>query len=158
MIRHQLIEFVAGDDWEINVTLLDEAGHPYDLTQSPTIKWRMYSDAGVVVNDSQAIITVTDPANGGCSIFVAAAVSTTVPAGIYTDALRLIIGGESGTLLFGSIDVIGDPWRLTAAVASSDGVIVDMTDRLRIERHLERKQLVLTRPTSAIPREQSRRR
>ena len=33
--QHALIDFYAGDDWEIRATLLDENGDPYNLSPLP---------------------------------------------------------------------------------------------------------------------------
>jgi len=127
--KHPLIEFVAGDDWEILATLLDENGNPYDLTQTPTIKWCLMDDRSRVVIGDEAIITVTDAENGQCSVLIPHTVSTTVAGGLYTDALRLTIAGATGTLLLGMVNVVGDPWAvLTREVVTS----IDLVTPTRI--------------------------
>lgn len=110
--KHPLIEFVAGDDWEIVATLLDENGNPYDLTQSPTIEWCLLDEKQRRVIDDEAIITITDAENGKCSVLIPHSVTTTIGGGLYTDALRLTIAGSVGTLLVGMVNVIGDPWAI----------------------------------------------
>jgi hypothetical protein len=110
MTTHSLIEFVAGDDWEIVATLLDENGFPYDLTAPHTIKWRLIAVNGIAVIGDAAVITVTDATHGVCSVRVPAAITSPLVGGVYTDALRLVMGGETGTLLMGPVSVIADPW------------------------------------------------
>lgn len=121
--KHSSIEFVGGDNWEIAATLLDETGKAYDLTLAHTIKWCLMDGQGNRVLDSsvagQVTITTTDAVNGKVSVLVAPTVSTTVKGGTYTDALRLTIGGETGTLLMGPVNVIGDPWAASVFAASA---------------------------------------
>jgi hypothetical protein len=112
MTPHPPIEFVAGDDWEIVATLLDENGFPYNLTQSPVVKWRLVASSGLAVIGDEAIITFPDALHGVCSVVIQAHVTSSVVGGHYTDALRLVMGGETGTLLMGQVNVIGDPWLL----------------------------------------------
>jgi hypothetical protein len=107
---HPPIEFFAGDDWEIQATLLDENGEPYDLSGSPVIKWRLMDFHYVAIIGDEAIITLLDAPNGLVSVKIAAAVTTILNTGLYSDALRLVMGGESGTLLGGPIAVVADPW------------------------------------------------
>jgi hypothetical protein len=111
MNLHPLIDFVAGDDWEIVATLLDENGRPYDLTGSHTIKWRLIANSsGIAVIGDEAVITLPDAANGVCSVVIPSAITSPVVGGRYTDALRLVMSGETGTLLMGQVNVISDPW------------------------------------------------
>jgi hypothetical protein len=113
---HTAIEFTAGDTWEINVTLLDENGAPYDLTQPGLeIKWTLLDRSYKQVLIGAANIVVTDGPAGKCTIFIAAETTTVLAAGTYTDALRIIYGGTSGTLLVGPINVRADPWANQAA-------------------------------------------
>jgi hypothetical protein len=112
--KHSRIEFVAGDDWEIQATLLDENGNPYDLTGTHQIKWCLMDVRHQVVLGDEAIITVLDAINGLVSVVLPAAVTTNIDEGLYTDFLRLIIG-QTGTLLQGLVEVTGDPWRVPAS-------------------------------------------
>lgn len=108
--KHPPIEFIAGDDWEIRATLLDELGVPYDLSQPHTIKWRLLNEKQVAMIGDDAIITITDGVAGKCSVKVPSAVSTVLVGGFYMDALRLTMAGETGTLWFGVVNVVSDPW------------------------------------------------
>jgi hypothetical protein len=111
MTRHDLIEYVAGDDWEILATLLDEDGQPYNFTLATSVvTWRLVDVNGVAVIGDEAQITYVDPVNGVVSVHIPAAATSPVTSGIYSDALRLAMGGEVGTLLAGPVNVIGNPW------------------------------------------------
>jgi hypothetical protein len=113
---HTAIEFTAGDTWEILATLLDENGDPYDLTVAPEIKWTLLDRAyNRILEGTDAVITVTDATAGQISILIAAATTSPLPAGIYTDALRMTFGGTVGTLFVGPIYVRADPWAIQAA-------------------------------------------
>jgi hypothetical protein len=109
--KHPRIEFIAGDDWEIQATLLDENGVPYNLNLgNPVIKWRLVNVYGVAVIGDEAIITIVDPPNGLVSVVVPSAITSPVVGGTYMDDLRLIMANETGTLLTGIVEVRGDPW------------------------------------------------
>jgi hypothetical protein len=117
--RHPDLEFVAGDDWEIATTLLDENGNPYDLTQPNTVKWILLNASQLVAIASDKVtISYTAPTTGKCSVLVPSTVTTLVPGGAYTDYLRLIMSGQTGTLLIGPILVIGDPWTAPVAMTT----------------------------------------
>ena len=109
---HPPIQFFAGDDWEIQATLLDETGTPYDLSGSPSpiIKWRLMDFRYTAIIGDEAIITILDPLNGFVSVKVAGSVTTILNTGLYSDALRLVMAGQSGTLLGGPVAVVADPW------------------------------------------------
>jgi hypothetical protein len=118
---HPPIQFFAGDDWEIQATLLDEEGVPYDLTQgSPVIKWRLMDFRYVAIIGDEAIITFLNAPNGLVSIKIAGSVTTILNTGLYSDALRLVMGGESGTLLGGPIAVVADPWAFPEGIQMSN--------------------------------------
>jgi hypothetical protein len=68
LITPPTLEYVAGDDWEIRATLLDESGKPYDLSGSPIIKWILYDSAHNHIVDREAIITIIDATAGVISI------------------------------------------------------------------------------------------
>ena len=111
MNKHPRIEYVAGDDWEISATLLDETGTPYNLNLgNPVIMWRLLNVYGSAVIGDEAAITITDAINGIVSVWVPASVTSPLTSGLYVDALRLHLTNETGTLLMGLIEVIGDPW------------------------------------------------
>lgn|SRR5262245_16969865 len=109
--QHIGVELVAGDDWELSILMLDENGDPYDLTQA-TILWCLMDISYVqVVNTEDVVISITDPIGGTCLIHIPHDITTILPAGLYTDTLRIVIGGIYTTLLFGQISVMADPWR-----------------------------------------------
>ena len=65
--KHPVIEFVAGDDWEIRATCLDENGNAYDLSGSPTIMYLLYDDQHSHIIDSPIITIMGDPKLGNIS-------------------------------------------------------------------------------------------
>lgn len=115
---HPVFQFFGGDDWEISATLLDENGVPYNLT-SAQIKWTLIDNAGRRILDvADVSISITNALAGTCLINVAAAKTTTIAAGRYTDALRIVIGGITSTLNMGPVQVVADPWRAAQSTAS----------------------------------------
>jgi hypothetical protein len=110
--QHALIDFYAGDDWEIQATLLDENGDPYNLSPLPTIEWALVDrNYNRVINGTDISISVVDAAAGKCAILVPAMTTTVLAAGTYTDTLRITIGGIVSTLSAGSIHVIADAFK-----------------------------------------------
>jgi hypothetical protein len=107
---HTIFQFIGGDDWEISATLLDENDNPYNLTGA-TIKWTLIDNAGHrVIDDPDVAISIINAAAGTCLIMVAATKTTTILAGRYSDALRIVKGGVASTLSYGPVQVITDPW------------------------------------------------
>ena len=137
---HPRINFVAGDDWEISATLLDENGIPYDLTLgNPVIKWRLVNVYGVAVVGDEAIITITNAANGICSVWVPSSVTSPVVGGLYVDALRLNAGNETGTLLMGLVEVTADPWlnpEVVPLAKSSSPVLLSAPVTWKVNRSI----------------------
>lgn len=115
---HPVFQFFGGDDWEISATLLDENGVPYNLTNAQ-VKWTLIDNAGRRILDvADVSISITNALAGTCLIMVAAAKTTTIAAGRYTDALRIVIGGITSTLNMGPVQVVADPWRAAQSTAS----------------------------------------
>lgn len=121
MTPHSIFEFIGGDDWEIQATLLDEYDNPYDLTGA-TVKWTLADSLGKsVLGEGDSIISVTNALAGICSVVVPAAKTTTVVSGLYHDALRIVIGGITSTLAMGPVGVTTDPWMAQTEVARKPG-------------------------------------
>jgi hypothetical protein len=116
--KHPVIEFVAGDDWEIRATCLDENGNAYDLSGSPTIMYLLYDDQHSHIIDSPIITIMGDPKLGNISIIIPSSETAVIAGGTYSDALRLIIQGSVGTLLMGPVSVIANPWGIYATRAA----------------------------------------
>ena len=115
--QHVTFEWVAGDDWQINATLNDENGNPLNLAGA-LIKWALLDSSYKRVLDQDDIsVSVTDAAAGKCSINIPAAKTTTLGAGRYSDAIRVVIGGITSTLAFGMVYVMADPWLVATATA-----------------------------------------
>jgi len=117
MSTHALENMFAGDDWVIKATLLDESGNPYDLSGSPTIQWTLMDAQGErVIESNEVTYTITNSAQGKCTVVVPHTVTTRLAGDMYTDVLRLTISNVVSTLSVGQILVYTDPWA-AAAVA-----------------------------------------
>ena len=116
---HLGVSWYAGDDWQINATLLDENGNPFDLG-SAQVKWCLVN-AGYqqVLDESDVAIDVVDEDTGQCAIKVPAAKTSPLPGGQYTDVIRIVVGGITSTLSVGTIFVIADPWAAVVAPAAA---------------------------------------
>ena len=61
MSTHEDYYWTAGDDWQINATLLDYAGAPFDLSGTPDIRWALITEAGeTVLTEADIDIVVMD--------------------------------------------------------------------------------------------------
>lgn len=108
--KHTGLEWFAGDDWQINATLLDDKGVPFNLGGA-TILWALMTPSGKRVLDEDDVnITVVDAIAGKCAIHVAAAITSPLSGGAYTDYIRIISGGITSTLSQGPIQVMDNPW------------------------------------------------
>jgi hypothetical protein len=108
---HFDIYWTAGDDWQIDATLLDETGAPFDLSGTPDIKWALVDAAGSrALDETDATITVTDMAAGICRIEIPATATSPLVGGNYNDVIRIVIDGVTSTLSYGHIHVTADPW------------------------------------------------
>ena len=115
---HEAMDWFAGDDWQINATLLDVNGEPFDLSIPHQLKWALLNNRGqLVLDEDDATITVTEGLAGKCTITVAALKTAPLPTGHYSDAIRIVQGGIVSTLTQGMIYVTADPW--TAAVMTA---------------------------------------
>ena len=118
---HNPVAWFAGDDWQINATLLDDKGNPYNLAQPNEIKWCLTNAVLQYVLDNEDVtISIIDAAAGQCVILVPSAKTSPLAGGKYSDAIRIIIGGITSTLSVGDIYVIADPWaELTNAATAA---------------------------------------
>jgi hypothetical protein len=75
------------------------------------IKWSLTTCAGkLVLDETDATIVIVDAAAGICSIVIAAAKTSPLPGGEYTDFIRIETGGVISTLATGLVVVQADPW------------------------------------------------
>ena len=102
--------WTAGDDWQIDATLLDANGNPFDLN-STIIKWALM-DASFrrALDETDVNIAIRDAAEGQCSIMVPAEKTSPLLGARYSDYIRVISGGITSTLSNGLIYVAADPW------------------------------------------------
>jgi hypothetical protein len=113
---HAPIGWYAGDDWEIVATLLDENGTPYNLV-SQEILWVLFDATGQrVLDEDDVTITITDAAEGICSIIIPAAKTSPLAGGQYSDVIRIIDSGITSTLSVGTVQVTVDPWAAPATL------------------------------------------
>jgi hypothetical protein len=117
---HKMITWTAGDDWEIDATLLHEDGTPYDLTGPHTIKWALLDAANSrVLDETDVNITTVNALAGTIAIKIAASLSSPL-SGVYTDTIRIVYAGTTSTLSHGYINVRSDPWRGAHAAVAVD--------------------------------------
>jgi hypothetical protein len=123
MSTHGTVMAVAGDDWEIAATLIDENGAPFDLTNAQ-VTWTLLDLRGQrVIDSSEVSVSIDSPATTGeCTVLVPSTVTTRLASGAYSDALRLVLGGVTSTLLTGQWSVMADPFAATAAPAGKTRV------------------------------------
>jgi hypothetical protein len=108
---HTLIDFYAGDDWEIRATLLDENGLPYNIPPAD-IQWALLDQRSQrVINGAEVTITATDGPAGKYSIMVPATATSPLADGMFTTRLRVTNGGVKTTLLSGPVHVIADAFK-----------------------------------------------
>jgi hypothetical protein len=114
---HEQVTWFAGDDWQINATLLDDDGNPFDLsaygmTGGPLIEWALTnSEQKRVLSTADVVISIINAMAGQCAIMIPAAKTTVLCGGVYTDKIRIVYSGISSTLSQGNILVLLDPWR-----------------------------------------------
>jgi len=118
MNTHSAASLVAGDDWEIKGTLLDEDDNPFDLTNAQ-ILWTLVDDAFNKAIDTDVVnISVTDALAGECIIQVPATITSPLKAGYYSDVLRIVTGGITSTLWTGPFYIMADAFASGAAQMS----------------------------------------
>jgi hypothetical protein len=111
MSTHEDYYWTAGDDWQINATLLDYTGAPFDLSGTTQVCWSLKSEAGdTVLTEDDVNIIVVDPTAGQCAIQVPGEMSSPLIEGRYTDMIRIVYAGTTSTLSHGLNWVTADPW------------------------------------------------
>jgi hypothetical protein len=86
---HELLEYVCGDQWEIDALCEDAQGNPLDLTGA-AMEWRLDDARGrgnLLKLTIGAGITVTDAVKGLARILVTAAQSAALRPDTYRDQL-----------------------------------------------------------------------
>ena len=99
---HRDRNFVAGDDWDINGTLLGQDGNPLDLTNT-FIAWALLDSSGSAVETNAIVTAVNPPSTGMINIKLSAATTAAIAPGCYTDALRITRVGRTSTFRGSSI-------------------------------------------------------
>lgn len=102
--QHDDVELYAGDTWAIDGTLLDMDGGPLDITNID-LDWILRGENGAIaiIPDDVIIDKGDDPTLGLLVINVSASITTGLPAGRYSDTLRMRFAGKGETLWEGAI-------------------------------------------------------
>jgi len=110
--HHDDLEVVAGDDWVIDGTLINEDGSATDLTNAEAIYWILLGPDGYpVFSSDEATVDIVDPASSGTvRISVSKTVTSGLDAGRYTDAIRVVGVTLTATFWIGQILVDANPW------------------------------------------------
>jgi hypothetical protein len=111
-----MTDLIAGDDWQLNFTVLKPDGTPFDLSGAPNVMWTLLDKHNEqVITSDEVSVTITDALNGKLSVRVPAAETTHCASNFYSHALRIVSGGVTATPFTGSMNVIADPWVAIAA-------------------------------------------
>jgi hypothetical protein len=125
-----LVDLFAGDDWQLNFTLLNADGTPFDLTGGPQLLWTLLNRLNHrLIESNEVTYSITNATAGQFSVLVPAMITTRLAAAICEHVLRVISGGVAATPFAGQINVHVDPWA--AAPAPSQSNVVNMTAKLR---------------------------
>jgi hypothetical protein len=109
----------AGDDWQLEFSVVYPDGTPFNLTGAPVILWTLVDKTGKqAIASSEATVSITDALNGECSIHVGSHVTTRLKNDIYGHALRIVAGGVTATPFHGELYILADPWG-TFAVSTT---------------------------------------
>jgi hypothetical protein len=145
MNRHRRLELVAGDDWQLDATMLDPLGNPIDLSTA-TVQWTLLDSFGyrAVAPSDYTISLGADP--GSATVKVAASHSTHIRGGGYTDFWRVTSNNVTQTLLDGVISVYGDPFTALpeASLTPATGTMhaVEAADGMAFQRSGARSNVV----------------
>jgi hypothetical protein len=112
--------WVAGDDWAIVATLLDEDGLPLDLAAAGTeILWALMSEKFErALDEDDGNITITDVATAECMVHIPSEKTSPLPEGRYIDFIRVVSGGITSTMTTGIIYVSPNPWTAAEIAAT----------------------------------------
>lgn len=125
-----LVDLWAGDDWQLNFTLLNADGTPFNLSGSPQLLWTLLDRLNHrLIQSNEVSYAMTDAVAGKFSVHVPAAVTTRLAAAICMHALRVVSGGVVATPFNGQINVYVDPWAV--APVPTQAQVVDVTARIK---------------------------
>jgi hypothetical protein len=112
---HSTVQLVAGDDWEIVVTMIDDNDQPYNLTGAE-ILWTLVDDGGqqFIQSDEVTVSIAAPPTSGKAKITVPSVVTSRLKAYVFHDATRIVVGGITTTVLTGAIQVLHDPFSVAS--------------------------------------------
>ena len=60
---HEPVAWFSGDSWEIDATLLDADGNPFDLSPPTQVLWWLLNAQGQLDEDD-IVLSIADPASG----------------------------------------------------------------------------------------------
>tara|TARA_R110002096_G_scaffold186882_7_gene366044 strand:+ start:73 stop:420 length:348 start_codon:yes stop_codon:yes gene_type:complete len=96
----------VGDDDNVNITVLDNAGAVVDISSATAIDWRMSADeftAPVLTKTLGAGITVTDGPNGVFQIAIASADTAALAYGTFYQSSRVTISSNLSHVATGTV-------------------------------------------------------
>jgi hypothetical protein len=111
--HHDDIALVAGDDWFIAGTLVDENGVPLDLSAAETVQWVLLGPDGLPALPPDATtVEIADPATGGLvNVTVPSSFTKNLYPGNYVDALRVVMTETSRSMVWqGIVGVWANPF------------------------------------------------
>jgi hypothetical protein len=110
--HHDDLQVVAGDDWVIDGTLINEDGSATDLSNAQAVYWTLLGPDGYpILSGDQATVDIVDPPNTGTvRISVGKSVTSGLDPGRYTDAIRVVGATLTATFWIGQILVDANPW------------------------------------------------
>lgn len=110
--HHADLERVAGDDWTITCTVVDETNTPLDLTGADDIQWMLLGGDGLpaIPELSATVAAAADPTTGVVTVTLPHDITGTLNPGRYPDALRVILAGKRTVVSEGLIMVDANPF------------------------------------------------
>jgi hypothetical protein len=124
------VDLWAGDDWQLNFTLLNADGSPFNLSGNPQLLWTLLDRLNHrLIQSNEVTYSITNAVAGQFSVLVPDTVTTRLQAAICMHALRVISGGVTATPFNGQINVLVDPWAVAPVQAQTH--VVDLTARLQ---------------------------
>ncbi len=104
----QSFEMWAGNDIDLNFSIVDSTGSPVDLTTATTLEWVLHADVQdgnpLIQKSIGSGITITNPGGGQFTITLLPADTATL-SGNYYHECELNMGGKDNTLFTGAAKI-----------------------------------------------------
>jgi hypothetical protein len=109
--HHADLTRVAGDDWVITCTVVDETNTPLDLSGADDVQWALLGADGLpAIPELSATVTVADVPPGTVTVTLPHDITAMLNPGRYPDALRIILAGKRTVVSEGLIMVGANPF------------------------------------------------